>query len=114
MALNFIAPEIAMPIGIGVEVAKASMGEAGFQTARSTGTWGYATLQGFVPIFNPVFLIPQMGLFIFMIIVFIILFGWMGINRLWSIPAAWFAQAFITAVLIHKVLDIGLKVALNV
>lgn len=114
MALNFIAPEIAMPIGIGVEAAKASIGEAGFQTVRSTGTWGYALLQGFVPLFNPVFLIPQAGLFIFMIIVFILLFGWLEISRWWSIPMAYFAQAFIVAIIVHKVLDLGLKIALNV
>jgi hypothetical protein len=113
MALNLIAPEIAVPIQVGVGAARAAVGETTYQAARGTGTWSYSLLQGFVPILQPMFILPQIGLFIFMIIFFIIFFGIVGISRWWSIPAAYFAQAFITAFLVHKVLDIGLNVALN-
>lgn len=114
MALNFLAPEIAIPVAAAAQGAKGALGEQGFNNAKSSATLGYGLLQGFVPLFNPIFLIPQMALFIFMIIFYIVFLGWIGVSRWWSIPAAYFTQAFIVAFTLQYVLKTGLAVGFGI
>jgi hypothetical protein len=93
--LRVIAPEFAVPLSAGLSVVRNVVGEDNYSRWRSRATWGYGLINGFSPISPQLVLMPvKIALFIVIILVCILAFGWSGLA---SAAAAYFGQAIIVA-----------------